>query len=105
VHLETVIVHDVQNIRALPGEAGFAFAWNHQILHWGGRSSSRARGPRVSISFEFRRRSTNGKRTIPRGRLPTFDERLKLVAEQIIQFRHMSGVEPPFVELATRLLR
>lgn len=38
-------------VRAVPVRAGTALAWNANLLHWGGRSSQRARGPRIAISF------------------------------------------------------
>lgn len=39
------------SVRALPVAAGDALFWNANVLHWGGRCSARAAGPRVSCSF------------------------------------------------------
>ncbi|MET0593184.1 MAG: phytanoyl-CoA dioxygenase family protein, partial [Polyangiaceae bacterium] len=44
-----------QNIRALPATAGSLLAWNQGVLHWGGRASRLAAGPRSSAAFEFQR--------------------------------------------------
>lgn len=41
--------------RALPAPAGDALFWNANVLHWGGRCSERASGPRVSCSFSLSR--------------------------------------------------
>lgn len=38
-------------VRAMPADAGDALFWNANLLHWGGRCSARAIGPRVSCSF------------------------------------------------------
>lgn len=45
----------LQNIRALPAPAGSLLGWNQRILHWGGRASDRAAGPRCSIALQFQR--------------------------------------------------
>jgi len=42
-----------EDIRALPAEKGSILGWNHSLLHWGSRSSSRTDKPRISISAEF----------------------------------------------------
>jgi hypothetical protein len=41
------------SVRALPASAGDALFWNANVLHWGGRSSERANGARVSCSFSL----------------------------------------------------
>lgn len=45
----------LQDIRALPAPAGSLLAWNQLVLHWGGRASARAAGPRCSIALQFQR--------------------------------------------------
>jgi ectoine hydroxylase-related dioxygenase (phytanoyl-CoA dioxygenase family) len=100
-----VNVLDVQNVRALPTPAGTALAWNHQLLHWGGRTNSRAQQSLVSVAFEFRRAgAVERMKTLDPNRVPTFRERLKLIAEQIIRHKQYGGVEDRFVDLAARLL-
>lgn len=46
----------LETVRALPLTKGHALYWNANLLHWGGRVSARARGPRVAISFSLCRR-------------------------------------------------
>jgi hypothetical protein len=41
-------IDHLQDIRALPAEAGSVLGWNQDILHWGSRGSRRASHPRVS---------------------------------------------------------
>jgi hypothetical protein len=45
-----VRVAALQDIRALPAQAGSVLGWDPRILHWGARSSNRAPGPRISIA-------------------------------------------------------
>src|SRR5581483_4001555 len=46
---------DYSSIRALPGEPGDFFIWNQAVLHWGSKTSPRAKESRISIAFEFQR--------------------------------------------------
>ena len=41
----------LESVRAMPAVAGDALFWNANVLHWGGRCSARAVGPRISCSF------------------------------------------------------
>ena len=43
----------LQDIRALPAEAGAVLGWNEYALHWGSRSSRWADGPRISLSSAY----------------------------------------------------
>lgn len=97
-----VDVHDVQNIRALPARAGEALAWNHQVLHWGGRAASRAQTARMSLAFEFARGDARDVGILPRRHVPPFEERLRVISEQLLRFAQR-GVEARFVELAKAL--
>ncbi len=45
----------LQSIRALPVPAGSILCWNSQVWHWGGKSSTKATQPRISIAKEFQR--------------------------------------------------
>jgi hypothetical protein len=49
----------LQDIRALPAEAGSALGWNTRILHWGGRSSEYAEQPRISVAMYFESKDLN----------------------------------------------
>jgi len=46
----------LQDIRALPAEAGSVLGWNEYALHWGSRSSRWADGPRISLTARFQSR-------------------------------------------------
>lgn len=97
-------VLDIQNVRAVPAAAGVALAWNHQVLHWGGRSSSHAGNPRISLAFEFRRAGTlDGAEAINRRRAPSFGERLTCIAAQILRYERFGGIDERFVRLASKL--
>lgn len=104
-HPELVQVHDVQNIRAIPATAGTALAWNHQILHWGGRSSTRARHPRISIALEFCRGGyDDGRGFLERHNIPTFAERLSIIGRQILRYQRLGGLDRGLVRLAKEIL-
>jgi hypothetical protein len=100
-----VDVHDVSNIRALPATEGTAIAWNHRLLHWGGRISPEAKLPCISVCLEFRRAGTlEGEATVDPANAPAFDERLRFVAEQILRCKRLGGVDARMIGLAAQLL-
>jgi len=43
----------LQDIRALPAQAGSVLAWNQYVMHWGSRCSQFAEGPRISTGIYF----------------------------------------------------
>ena len=94
-----------QNVRALPASAGSLMAWNQNLLHWGGRASRMATGPRCSAAMEFQRAD------LPPVQVPavdpsftlTFQERLALIAKQILQYQHMYPLTPDMAATATSL--
>ena len=85
------VVHDPQNIRALPAKAGSMLAWNQAVLHWGGRGSSLGKEPRISAAFEFQRgdRPPFNRPLLDPGKIPPFEQRLGLIGKQVLQYRHM----------------
>jgi hypothetical protein len=94
------------SIRALPGTPGDYFCWNQAVLHWGSESSRFAPHPRLSMALEFQRGDIppfNQPLLPPRLSLD-FESRLKLVAKQILQYRHMYPLAARFESLAQRLL-
>jgi len=103
-------VENLQNVRALPAPAGSLLAWNHGILHWGGRASPRAEGPRTSAAFEFQRgdRRPFNEPLLDPWRVPLFEERLGLIGMQVLQYRHIytldSDVEHLAIELRDRFM-
>jgi hypothetical protein len=50
----------LQDIRALPAEAGAVLGWNEYALHWGSSSSRWADGPRISLTARFQSRDLEG---------------------------------------------
>lgn len=111
------MVGDFQNFRALPCSAGSFYVWNAHLLHWGGRASRRADGPRISIAcefiqpdlvgtgndFELPTRSGPRVVTVDRRRLPPFDLRLAFITFAVRRYRHLEKLPIPLVELAERL--
>jgi phytanoyl-CoA dioxygenase PhyH len=93
-------------IRALPGEPGDVFVWTQAVVHWGGRSSPYAEESRVSMAFELQRADIVpfNQPLLPPGQPPSFDLRLRLVAKQILQYRHMYSLDPALEAWAKGLL-
>jgi hypothetical protein len=100
-------VDKIQDIRALPASAGSLLAWNQGLLHWGGRASRQATGPRVSMAFEFQRKDKppfNTPLLDPRV-IPPFRQRLGLIGKQVLQYDHMYPLTPENAALAKQLKR
>ena len=94
-----------QDIRALPGKAGSIFCWNHEVLHWGARSSERAPHPRISLAFEFQRAEVAPYKTplLAPDHIPSFNQRLGLIGKQILQYQHMYPLSEEIAAVATEL--
>lgn len=104
-------LRSVQRIRALPCVPGTVMMWNQSVWHWSGNSSQRAPNPRVSMAIEMQCAPT-GKIPVFQGPLidpmtcpPPLNERLALVAKQILQYRHLTKLDGEPVALAEALLR
>ncbi len=97
---------DLPYIRALPGQPGDYFCWNQAVLHWGSGTSRFARHPRVSMALEFQRGDIKPFNTplIPPFANLRFEDRLKLVGKQILQYKHMYPLAARFEQLARRLV-
>ncbi len=94
------------SIRALPGSPGDFFMWNQAVLHWGSMSSPRAPESRVSMAFEFQRTDVPAfnEPLIPPLTILDFEQRMTLIAKQVLQYRHMYEVDPAIEEMALKLL-
>jgi len=94
-----------QNIRALPATAGSVLAWNQAVLHWGGRASRLAEGPRSSAALEFQRgdKAPFNRPLLDPKRMPSFQQRLGLVGKQVIQYQHMYPLTPDIAAIAEAL--
>jgi hypothetical protein len=96
---------DLPSIRALPAQPGDILVWNQAVLHWGSRSSPRAEQSRVSMAFEFQRSDSVpfAQPILPPNQMLPFEMRLKLIARQVLQYRHMYKVDPVVEKLALEL--
>lgn len=99
------VVHNPQDIRALPAKAGSMLAWNQAVLHWGGRASRLAKEPRVSAAFEFQRgdRSAYNQPLLDPAVIPPFARRLGLIGKQVLQYQHMYPLTPDVAAVAQSL--
>nr|WP_303696014.1 phytanoyl-CoA dioxygenase family protein [Brevundimonas subvibrioides] len=97
---------DYPSIRALPGKPGDWFCWNQAVLHWGGQTSQFCHEPRMSIALEFQRGDEPAFNKPLLGTLPNlgFEDRLKMVAKQILQFQHMYALPQSMRDLATQIV-
>ena len=73
-----------QYVRALPCKAGDGVVFTHRLIHWGSIGEGREDRPRINISFGFACESFEPAYLTSRSRVPSFDERLALVAGQLI---------------------
>jgi hypothetical protein len=46
----------LQDVRALPAEAGAVLAWSSHLIHWGSASSEFVTSPRIAVNMYFQRR-------------------------------------------------
>jgi hypothetical protein len=97
---------EFSSIRALPAKPGDFFIWTQQVLHWGGRTSSRATESRVSIAFELQRADVPAfsEPLLDPFDIPPFETRLKLIAKQLLQYQHTYTLEPELAHFVSALL-
>lgn len=94
------------HIRALPAKPGDFLCWNQAILHWGSGTSRFAAHPRISMALEFQRGDRapfNIPLIDPLADL-SFEQRLRLVGKQILQYKHMYPLAARFEQLGLRLM-
>jgi len=103
--LQSNEITNLQSVRALPAPAGSVLGWNQNVLHWGGRSSSKAILPRISIAWEFQRDDIPAQRSpiLSPISLLTFPQRLTLIGQQIVQYQHMYPLSEALAEVAQAL--
>jgi hypothetical protein len=82
---------DLQNIVALPVKAGTPLIWNSNVIHWGSKSLPRNTSPRISVAFEVQitKMEPFNKPTMGPLEIPNFENRLKLICKQILQYSHL----------------
>jgi hypothetical protein len=95
-----------QEVRALPAAPGSVLGWTQQLLHWGGRSSERAAGPRLSFSIEYQRGDVPPMQhtVIDPWTLPSFEERVWIVAKQIAQYDHMHETDAVYAAVSQAIV-
>lgn len=94
------------DIRALPADAGDVLMWTQHVMHWGAHSAEdHGLPPRMSVAFEFQRRDEPAfnKPLLDPHTLPSFEERLALIAKQVLQYTHMYGFSEDLVAVAKNL--
>lgn len=98
---------DFPEVRALPADAGSILAWNQAVLHWGAHASPRAPHPRISVAFEFQAGDVEpfNQPLMAPLTTPLFPARLKLIAQQILQYEHMYPLAPDVKATAGRILQ
>ena len=86
---------DMQNIVALPAMAGSPLIWNQGVLHWGSRSQPRNISPRMSVAFEVQIANVEpfNQPLIKPLEIPNFEDRLKLICKQVLQYSHMYPIQ------------
>jgi hypothetical protein len=102
--LSNVTVADPSVIRALPARAGTVLGWTQHLLHWGGRATPWAEGPRASFSMEFQRSGLPLRNEAIAEPVPPFRERARRLGQQIEDYAHMEPPGPALAALAARLL-
>jgi len=73
-----------QHIRALPCKVGGAVCFTHRLIHWGSVGEGEPGEPRINISCGFADDSFEPAYLKERPDFPTFEERLALIAGQLI---------------------
>jgi hypothetical protein len=94
------------DIRALPAKPGTLLCWNQAVMHWGAHSSNRATEPRISTAIEFQAGDIEPMNTplMKPYEIPGFETRLKLIAKQIIQYKHMYPLSNEIEDWAVQTL-
>ncbi len=97
---------DLPSIRALPAGPGEFICWNQAVLHWGARSSRFGEKPRISMALEFQRGDVApfNQPLLPPLTTFSFEDRLQLIAKQILQYQHMYPLPPALEVFAQSML-
>jgi hypothetical protein len=79
----------VGDVRALPARPGEVLAWRQDVWHWGGRSSTRAAEPRISMGIELQRATDHAfdEPLLTPGTIPPLEDRLAFVGGNLWRYR------------------
>lgn len=93
-------------VRALPGAPGDFFIWNQAVQHWGSMTSEFGEEPRMSMALEFQRGDIPPfqQPLLDQSALPPFEDRVRMIARQVLQYTHMYRVPEKHVQLAQFLI-
>jgi hypothetical protein len=94
---EGILDFKYSDIRALPATAGSILGWTDATLHWGSHSSKLATTPRISIAMEFQKSDVEpfSYGLTDYNYFYNFDERLKVIWQQISQYRYWLNLGRP----------
>lgn len=85
----------LQDVRALPTDAGGVLGWTQALYHWGGRARTPVTSPRISMSVEFQRGDQEiYEPKVNPGKTLEPELRLRLIMRQILQYQHMYPLSP-----------
>lgn len=78
----------LEDIRAIPAEAGSLSCWDQYLMHWGSRSSKHAKDARMSCAFYYQRGDIPpiGGTCIDFSKPLTFEQRLALVCRGLYKY-------------------
>jgi hypothetical protein len=95
------------DVRALPAEAGDVFMWTQALLHWGGHAMPCSEPPRISIAFEFQHAGVEpfDHPLIEPLAIVPFEDRLRLIGKQLLQYQHMVPLSPDLEAAARELIK
>ena len=92
------------DVRAVPAAPGDTLIWTQTLIHWGGRTSVMASGPRLSMSVEFQRADEpafSGFFIRPAQPL-TFEQKLALIGYAIVKYKHFAPLDAEMTEFGER---
>jgi hypothetical protein len=104
-NLENRKVDNLQDIRAIPTRKGTVLGFTEALLHWGGRSSDKALHPSMTLSFVCQRGDASPYETplLSPFALPSFKERLGLIAQNVNRFREEANPSPELIPVCESL--
>jgi ectoine hydroxylase-related dioxygenase (phytanoyl-CoA dioxygenase family) len=91
--------------RPLPADPGDLLVLNPWVLHWSGAATTAAAGPRISLALEFQRGDEpplNEPLAAPHT-TPEFGDRVRLCAQQVVQYRGLWRGDPQALAVAEAL--
>lgn len=96
----------IVDVRALPAEPGDVLLWTQHVAHWGAHAAdAHDLPPRMSVAFEYQRRDVPPFRELildPQ-KVPSFEERLALIAMQVDQYTHMYNFTGELLQISAEI--